>query len=1269
MPTIGPPPDPTPNNGKIVTIRTDPSNYTYDYTVDWGDGTIESGNTGDASHVYPPDDIEYEVKISGQFPYLVAIEVDDVGGGSYYGPSNPITKIESWGDIQWESFYSSFSGAHNLTYVNPATVPDLSNVTDLSFMFFECKSLTEIDLRGWDLSNITDLSNMFNFCTKLTDINFSGANLSSVVSMNGMFKDNYELRNVDFTGVVCGNGLNDISKMFNNCNSIIDLDLQWMDVSNVTTMSTLFYSCDVLETINISGWNTTNVVNMEYMFGNCHALTNVIGMDTIDTSNVTNMRSMFYKSPNVDLSPISSWNIESLTNADSMFNYIAIPTQTYDSILASWAQQNVQSGITVDFGVSRYTDTTNHSALIGKGWTLIDYGLEETYSSGNNPFIIGIKGSSFTINTDSNYTYNYNVDWGDSTSDSGVTGDISHTYSTSGNYQIKITGTFPYLGNAGNVDYTITAVFNWGDGIWENFEESFNNKRTLLTVTSPVPPKITNSPISMRNMFNYTQELANIDLSGWDTTNVTSFEGMFSRCNITKIDLSGIKTTNVLSAKNMFSNCNSLTSVTLGTDFTLFSCNTAENMFNYCSKLRTINGMNNLQLTNANNLASMFANCFSLESVDFSGVTQSGALVDINHMFMECNKIQSLDLTNFDVSNVTDFSYLFYNCDTLNAIDVTGWDCNSAVDLTGLFSGCKSLTTTPHDVFIVSSSINSITDMFSGCSSITSVDLSSIDDSNLVHIDGLFSLCTSLTNVNVDSLVTTNSSITKVNNIFNGCTLITSIDLSSWDVSNITEMIGLFSDCTSLTSLNLFGGSTANIRDFRYFMKNCSALDIDLSSLDVSGMIYATSMLDNSGISPINYDSLLNSWSDQTVQNGVAFDAIGLTHTNDALSGKEILMVAHDWRIKDSGGESLAFGIDVIAGDEFTFSVDDLLFAYNYNIDWGDGTIQSGLSSSETHTYSSGGHYIVKVSGIVPALNYSDTVIGVDKIKTIIDWGPNPWDSLSNFAYGSINLQKVPVYPPKVTGSMPASNMYRGCSSLSKIYFDSWSPSGDNILLTSVDNMFNGCASLVDVSGFGEMNFDNITTARGLFSGCTSLFDVPYKSMPSATDVSYMFANCSSISYIGSYNKSFPEAINAEGMFMGCSGIYDINAPIFTDKIENISFMFKDCTSLSDIYNVSWDTTNITTMESTFENCSNLDFDSSSFVITSLTNASNMYNGSAFSNVNYNSLLASWATQSVIQQNVPFHAGTAQYDSSHISYRDTLVNTHGWIISDGGQQP
>lgn len=82
-------------------------------------------------------------------------------------------------------------------------------------------------------------------------------------------------------------------------------------------------------------------------------------------------------------------------------------------------------------------------------------------SEGNRPFVISVD-TTLDGNSDDNqfqikaqgtcdqfcteekeYDYDYQVDWGDGETDQGITGDIIHTYDSSGTYDIAISGQFP----------------------------------------------------------------------------------------------------------------------------------------------------------------------------------------------------------------------------------------------------------------------------------------------------------------------------------------------------------------------------------------------------------------------------------------------------------------------------------------------------------------------------------------------------------------------------------------------------------------------------------------------------------------------------------------------------------------------------------------------------------------------------------------------------------------------------------------------------------
>ncbi|WP_420845233.1 PKD domain-containing protein [Maribacter litopenaei] len=70
--------------------------------------------------------------------------------------------------------------------------------------------------------------------------------------------------------------------------------------------------------------------------------------------------------------------------------------------------------------------------------------------------------------------YNYDVNWGDGNTDTGVTGNITHTYATAGNYTVSISGTFPsiYFNNTGD-RFKIIEILEWGTIEWETMENAF----------------------------------------------------------------------------------------------------------------------------------------------------------------------------------------------------------------------------------------------------------------------------------------------------------------------------------------------------------------------------------------------------------------------------------------------------------------------------------------------------------------------------------------------------------------------------------------------------------------------------------------------------------------------------------------------------------------------------------------------------------------------------------------------------------------------------
>ena len=108
--------------------------------------------------------------------------------------------------------------------------------------------------------------------------------------------------------------------MFSKCYYLVSVDLSGLDTSQVTDMGSMFYECSKLSSLDLSSLDTSQVTNMSYMFSRCSSLTS-LDLSSLDTSQVTNMGSMFmYCSSltSLDLSPLDTSQV---TSMGSMFSY------------------------------------------------------------------------------------------------------------------------------------------------------------------------------------------------------------------------------------------------------------------------------------------------------------------------------------------------------------------------------------------------------------------------------------------------------------------------------------------------------------------------------------------------------------------------------------------------------------------------------------------------------------------------------------------------------------------------------------------------------------------------------------------------------------------------------------------------------------------------------------------------------------------------------------------------------------------------------------
>ena len=171
----------------------------------------------------------------------------------------------------------------------------INNITDMSYMFYNCSSL--ISISNFDTSNITNISNIFNGCSSLLDLpDISSWNTSKFTDISRAFANCSSLKSFPDISKWDTSHITNMSYLFYNCSSLIFLppDLSKWNINNVTNISHLFSGCSSLPTLpDISNWNTTNVSHMDYLFEKCSSLTSLPNINNWDTENVINMDNMF----------------------------------------------------------------------------------------------------------------------------------------------------------------------------------------------------------------------------------------------------------------------------------------------------------------------------------------------------------------------------------------------------------------------------------------------------------------------------------------------------------------------------------------------------------------------------------------------------------------------------------------------------------------------------------------------------------------------------------------------------------------------------------------------------------------------------------------------------------------------------------------------------------------------------------------------------------------------------------------------------------------
>ena len=204
-------------------------------------------------------------------------------------------------------------------------------------------------------------------------------------------------------------------------------------------------------------------------------------------------------------------------------------------------------------------------------------------------------------------------------------------------------------------------------------------------------------------------------------------------------------------------------------------------------------------------------------------------VISLKNSFMNLN-LDTIDVSGIDTRNVIDMSGAFYNS-TLKELDLSSWDTSNVRFMQDMFNGSCEMMSLKIDKFNTSE-VRDMHRIFSNMIRIKHLDISGWDTSKVEYMSTMFYLCRSLEDLRINLDI---SSVTKLNNMFNGCEHLKKLDLQPLSKSGVIEINQMFAACRRLEALDIrnleLADNSANTVEKHNNFRNCDSLQVVIMSL------------------------------------------------------------------------------------------------------------------------------------------------------------------------------------------------------------------------------------------------------------------------------------------------------------------------------------------------------------------------------------------------------------------------------------------------------
>ena len=227
-------------------------------------------------------------------------------------------------------------------------------------------------------------------------------------------------------------------------------------------------------------------------------------------------------------------------------------------------------------------------------------------------------------------------------------------------------------------------------------------------------------PTKTKGLFGGLSKLEEVDISGFDCSQVRDLSGMFRNCkSLVKADLSELDFEMLKVVDDMFEGCESLISVSWPSSVP--NLRSARHLFAECVSLKEVD-LSALGTRSLRNVSHMLSGCIALRSICLDG-WEATRLRDTSFMFDDCRSLADIPIADWDLSLDKDASFMFAGCASMVRIPVEHWDIGKCTNMAGMFSGCASLKWLTLSQWRPSCVVKSMHYMFAGCRNLFCVSL------------------------------------------------------------------------------------------------------------------------------------------------------------------------------------------------------------------------------------------------------------------------------------------------------------------------------------------------------------------------------------------------------------------------------------------------------------------------------------------------------------------------------------------------------------------